>query len=441
MIKKTNNSKKRIEIIEVSTAQVDRSYKGIEEWRNAIKSAESKTSPRRKLLEDLYSEITLDTHLTSVLDKRRMKVTNTTIKFFNKDGKENEEVNKLIDTEGFEDMVKDILDSRFHGYSLLWFNDITDKKIDYKLIDRRHVRPEKKLIVKNHYDDNGIDYTDPLYSRFIVTAGKANDLGLLSKVAPWIIYKKGGVADWALYAQLLGIPFREFKYDGNDNEIKKKLEQIAKQTISAPYAVLPSTTELKIHENAGKSGSSNLFENFAKFADKQVSKAILHNVMTTDAEGGNYKGEVHQNSEKEVSMADKKFVIRILNEKLIPILDNFGFNLEGGWFSYEEKEQLTMTQRLAIDEKLAKIIDIDDEYFYDTYGIPKPKNTTKKDKSVETHDRASKKDESKKDLNDKGTDALNASQSPLLGGAGGGFSLKESWQQLLNFFSSKPSVE
>lgn len=377
MVKKKTPASPNIEVFKIELSQIDRSYKGIDEYRNALKAAESITNPRRKLLYDLYDEIKLDPHLSSIMEKRKLKVTNTTIKFFNKNGKENEEVNALLETEAAEAMIKDILDSRFFGYSLLWFNSISEDKIDYKLIPRAHVRPETHEVVEQVYDSEGVDYTDPLYSRFVLTAGQTKDLGLLIKAAPYVIYKKGDVADWSVFAQVFGTPFREFKYEGSDPKTKTMLETVAKNSVSAPYAITPTNTSMTIHDSNSKSGSSQLYKHLAEFCDDQNSKLILHNTMTTDAKGGNYKGDVHAKSEEEVSKADKRFVIRILEEKFKYILANFGFKVEGGYFAYEDKEQLTLKQRLEIDKELHGMISIDDDYFYETYNIPKPKNTKK----------------------------------------------------------------
>jgi hypothetical protein len=47
MAKKTTDNKP-IEIFNITLSQIDRGYKGIDEWRTAIKSAESIHNPRRK---------------------------------------------------------------------------------------------------------------------------------------------------------------------------------------------------------------------------------------------------------------------------------------------------------------------------------------------------------------------------------------------------------
>ncbi len=362
----------KIEVNNITLSNIDRSYKGIPQWRDAIKAAESVESPRRVRLYDLYEEAILDLHLTAVIEKRQMFVTNIPLKFFDKAGKEVDAINELIDTEAFEEMMKDLLNSRFFGHSLVWFDKIEGNQLEHRLIPRKHVDPKKGIVMKYQYDDTGIDYRQPPYNMYCMEAGRDNDLGLLSKASVAVIYKKGDVSDWSVYAQVFGAPFREYVYD--DPTARPQLEKVAKEQAVASYVVRPRNSEFKLHDTANKSGSSDLYSNLAKFCNDEISKLILLNTMTTDAQGGNYKGEVHANSEKEVAKADRRFMLRLLNEKLIPILEKFGYPVSGGRFGYEEQDGMTPKERLEFDLKLNNIAPLDEEYWYETYNRPRPKN-------------------------------------------------------------------
>ncbi|WP_053404985.1 DUF935 family protein [Persicobacter sp. CCB-QB2] len=376
--KKDNKKTHKIEVNNFTISNIDRSYKGIPEWRSAIKAAESADNPRRTLLYDLYEEVVLDLHLTALIEKRQMFVTNIPLKFFDKSGKEVEIINDLINTENFEEMMKDLIDCRFYGHSLIWFDSIEGKTLDYKLIPRKHVNPRKGIVMKHQYDDSGEQYREAPYNMYCLEAGKPDDLGLLSKAALAVIYKKGNVSDWSVFAQVFGAPFREYIYD--DPTARPQLEAIAKEQSAASYVVRPRNSEFKLHETTHKSGSSDLYSNLAKFCDEQNSKAILLNTMTTDAQGGNYKGEVHASSEKEVAKADRRFMLRLLNEKFIPILEKFGYAVAGGRFGYEEQDGMTPKERFEFDEKFSEKAPLDDDYWYETYNRPRPK---KKQKELE----------------------------------------------------------
>lgn len=363
-----------IKVFNVQLSHVDRTYKGIDEWRTALQYAESVHNPRRKQLYDLYKEIDLDPHLSAVMEKRRLNVSNTPVKFLDKSGKENDAINDIIEQSFFTEMIEDIIDSRFYGYSLLYFNHLSTDHTDYSILPREHVIPERGIVVKHVYDDTGIPYLKPPYSRYTIPVGQKKDLGLMLKAAPYVIYKKGDIADWSVYAQIFGTPFRKMTYDGHDLETKNKLEEIAANTGTAQWAVIPKQAELELIESKSQSGSSDLYKALAEFCDKQNSKLILGNTMTTDAEGGNYKGEVHEGVETKFSFADKRLVLNTLNTSFIRILENFGIPAAGGNFIFEEPDALSLDDYI----KLSKEIDFEPDFFYDKYNIPKPKGAATK---------------------------------------------------------------
>ena len=76
----------KIKVVNMTLAPIDRSYKGIEQWRNALRSAESQTNPQRKNLYDLYNEIALDPHMSAAITKRILNVLEREVKFFNAKG-------------------------------------------------------------------------------------------------------------------------------------------------------------------------------------------------------------------------------------------------------------------------------------------------------------------------------------------------------------------
>jgi phage gp29-like protein len=361
---------KKTEIPSITLQPIDRSYKGVDQWRAAIKAAEDLYYPSNKKKEDLFKEIKIDSHLTSIVGKRQDNITNRRLVFYNNDGSENEDITNLMDTEAAEDMIKDLLDSRFHGHTLLWFNSITKEKIDYKVIDRAHVRPSTKEVLNMPYDMHGVKYNEKPVSNYVLEAGKPGDLGLFIVCAIWVIYKKGGVADLALFAESFGSPFREYIYE--DPSVKAALEKAAQDTGAASYVVRPSNAEFKLHETTNKGGSKDLFIGLADLCDHQMSKAILRNTMTTDAVGGNYKGEVHEKSEKAVIKADKRYITRLLNEKFIPLLETFGIKAEGR-FSFEGDDPVDFKSQFEIDMKFVEKFEVDPEYYYKKYNQPIPK--------------------------------------------------------------------
>ncbi|MFI5218245.1 MAG: DUF935 family protein [Bacteroidia bacterium] len=358
-----------IQKIEVS--QNRRSSQDIDSWRNAIKSAESVFYPRRTLLYDLYSEILLDGHLTAVVEKRKLSVSNTPLLFI-QDGKANEEISGLIETENFLSLLGYVLESKIWGHSLIELS-FEDGTLMPQLIPRKHVIPEKGIILRNQNDVAGFNFRELPYMNFVLESGEKDSLGLLMKAAQYVIYKRGGFGDWAQYCELFGMPFRVAKYDGYDEKTRTDLENALKAAGSAAYIVIPKEADLNFIQN-NTTGSSILYDMLIDSCNKELSKLVLGQTMTTEASGAYAQAKVHHEVEKEILFADKLFVKNILNDKLIPLLRIHGYNVEGGKFIFQEKENIDKKTRLDMDLKLAKRIKIDDNYFYETYNIPLPKN-------------------------------------------------------------------
>ena len=156
---------------------VDRSRKDVGDWRDSHRAAESIYYPNRTRLLDLYSDVELDGHLSGLIMKRIETVLNKKLRFV-KNNKEVDDINKLIRTNEFRNVQKQILLSIFWGVSGMEF--IPGDKFQFKNIPRKHIKPEKKVIAINQTDYDGIPYEN-ISNIFVI--GEARELGELLKCA------------------------------------------------------------------------------------------------------------------------------------------------------------------------------------------------------------------------------------------------------------------
>ena len=368
---KHTKSKQQNIIQKIEVTQTRRTSQDIESWRNAIKNAESTFFPKRTLLYDLYNEILLDGHLSAVIEKRKLAVSNTPLCLVD-NGKVNEEITAMVSTENFISLLSYIVESRIWGHSLIELS-FDNGVLEPVLIPRKHVVPQKGMIIKNQSDTGGFTYREFPYTNYLLEVGESDSLGLLMKAAQYVIYKRGGFGDWAQYCELFGMPFRVAKYDGYDDKTRSDLESALKAAGSAAYIVIPKEAELNFIQN-NTQGSAILYDMLVDSCNKEMSKLILGQTMTTEASGAYAQAKIHLEVENEIHFADKLFVKNILNEKLIPLLQMHGFTVGKGKFIFQEKENIDKDTKLRMDLKLAERIKIDDSYFYETYNIPTPKN-------------------------------------------------------------------
>lgn len=99
--------------------------------------------------------------------------------------------------------------------------------------------------------------------------------------------------------------------------------------------------------------------------------------MTLDAEGGQYKGDIHEGSEAAVHKSDFRYVTNFLNTVFRRLLEVHGFNPGNGKFSFIVEEHICLKDRLDMDARLAEKIEIPLEYWYEKYNIPLPEGGAK----------------------------------------------------------------
>lgn len=372
MAKKTAPEKdQKLLISHIDLRQINRTTQDIVSWRNAIRSAESVLNPIRSTLYDLYFDILLDGQLESVVAKRITAITNSPLRYV-KDGKDIPLITDMIETQDFTFILTEILNSVFWGYTLLELQ-FTDTHIVPTLIPRKHVKPEFNLVTMHPFDMTGVNYLDPYYSKSILTAGHPKNLGLFVKVAQYVLYKRGGFGDWAQFAELFGMPFRKGKYQTYDEASRAALKSALEEAGSAAYIAIPEGTDIEITWPTG-TGSQDVHQKLIAECNAEISKTIVGQTMTTDNGSSRSQADVHAQVQDEIFQSDKRFVASVLNEQLRKLLALYYPGVDGGKFVFGEADYLEKNVKLDMDIKIATQVPVSDDYFYETYNIPKPEN-------------------------------------------------------------------
>ena len=356
----------------------------IQKFRNAQKSAES-TSKNRKDLYDMYKDALTDSVLSSIIQKRILSILNLDLRLINDKNEENIEFSKAVEKTFFENLLKFIIESKFWGYSLVeldWNIKTTGYENRSVLVPRQHVKSEFGLVVKNTSDTTGVNYFDELYKLTTLKAGDVNDLGILLSAVPWVIYKRKGFSDFAEFAEVFGMPTRIGEYD--TEEMKQALTDAFRSMGAAGSMALPKGSNIK-SESFNASGNTTIHETFRNACNEEMTIAILAQSMTTiEASSGGYAQSLTQSEQQAIiHKADRQFVLRVLNEQLIPILVSQGIAKENDYFSFIDAMNVDLTAKINIDVQLSNIIPINDDYFYETYKIPKPADYEKLKKEMQ----------------------------------------------------------
>ena len=363
MAKQTKKKEEQLVINQVVVQAPQRRVYDVGDWRSAMRSADI---GRAKSLYDLFDEILIDGLLADAIEKRTEAVLSAGVTFVNAQGEEVEEITDIINSSAGETMLRSILAQRFYGrsgFEVSFADGFTCQPFKPKYIDLQH-----QTILLNDVGDKSVSYTD---NSQILILGRPLDYGLLLKAAPFAIYKRGGFGDYAQWIELFGMPQRIGKYNTYDPASRALLEEAFKNAGSAPYLIIPKESDIETRE--GSSGSGASYDEFRKACNEEMLITILGQTLTTvqGERGARSLGEVHMEVEQNKHTGDVRFVERVLNERVIPMLEARGFNLQGGRFMFpKEAEPLTVADIVNLSE----IIQIPAAFVHDKYGIPMPKD-------------------------------------------------------------------
>ncbi|SDY55244.1 DUF935 domain-containing protein [Citreimonas salinaria] len=274
-----------------------------------------------------------DGHYLGVLGTRRRSVTQLeiTVKDASADPLDVEigaMVRDWLDRDELADELFDILDAIGKGYSfteIIW-----DTSEGQWMPDRLEYRDPRwfgfdRVDLKTPFlrGDNGEELPLPAF-KFIEARIKAKS-GLparsgLARVVLWpYLFKKYGERDWSIFSQTYGQPVRVGKFGpGATKEDRATLMRAVANIAGDMAAIIPESMQLEFVETGNLSASSSLYKDRAEFYDKQVSKAVLGQTATTDAEtGGLGSGKEHRLVQEDIERADAKALAAILNRDLV----------------------------------------------------------------------------------------------------------------------------
>ena len=345
-------------------------------YMSAIRSAEVIDYPRKEKLCDLYEDVKLDSHLFSVLRKQKAAVLSTPIQFM-RDGKLDEAMQQHIKSPWFLQFLGDLYDHEWEGVGGTLFQFYRDERgwINYTLIPRKNFDAINRVILHHQGDISGEswdDFDDLLY------IGKPRQIGNLAVAAFWVILKRNNVGDWADFAEIFGRPIREGTYNAWDEEARKKLVNDLAEMGGAGVLVHPDNTQLNLIQAQNVSGGGDLYEKLGTYCNNEISKAVTGNTLTTEAgdKGTQALGTVQKEGEEDINFFIKQSILNILNYEMTDTFARLGINTEGGEFFFVPPKSKNSQEKVNVLKTLKNdmMLPIDDDYLYEEFGIPKPKD-------------------------------------------------------------------
>jgi phage gp29-like protein len=167
--------------------------------------------------------------------------------------------------------------------------------------------------------------------KFIVHAAKAKSglpvRGGIARAAGWAyLFKNYVLKDWMTFAEVFGQPLRLGKYGpgATENDKQALLSAVANIGTDAA-AIIPESMLIEFVETR-QNGGAEVYEHFCDYLDRQVSKAVLGQTLTTEmprAGGGSRAAaQVHEAVRRDILESDARRLGATLTRDLVrPIVD------------------------------------------------------------------------------------------------------------------------
>ncbi len=246
-------------------------------------------------------------------------------------------VREMISAPTFvDDYVTDLLDALGKGYAIvetLW--DKSAKEwwpVAWKWRDQRFFQLDRRdgfhLRLKEEGSHYGIEL--PAYKFSIHRPKLKSGLPIrtgLARLAAWaFLFKSYTLKDWMAFLEVYGMPLRVGKYGASSShEERRVLIQAVRDLSSDAAAIIPKEMEIEFIEAAGGSGNA-VFAAKAEYLDRQISKGVLGQTMTTDDGSSFSQARIHENVRHDIARADARQLALTANRDLIvPFVEiNFG---------------------------------------------------------------------------------------------------------------------
>ena len=191
----------------------------------------------------------------------------------------------------------------------------------------------------------------------------------------WIC-KLYALKDWMAFAEVFGMPLRLGRYGPNaSREDVAVLKRAVANIGTDAAAVLPDSMKIEFKEAAKGQGGADVFERLCDYLDKQMSKAILGQTMTTDNGGSLAQAKVHNEVRLDILAADAKGLAQTLNRDLVkPFIDlNFGPQKRYPKMVIKVPKPENITALTAALKDLVPLgLEVEQSVIRDMIGIPEP---------------------------------------------------------------------
>jgi len=338
----------------------------------------------------LYDEVDRDAHAGSVLQTRYLAVAGLEWEVIPADESAKAQaiadfVREAVDGCNFTQAIQELMQAVLYGFyvaEVLWTARQDGAWVPKKLIAKHPRRfcftTERELRLLT---PASMVTGEPVPERKFITFtyGSSDNpygKGLGQKLWWPVWFKKNGIKFWLIFLDKWGSPTAVGKYPAGATKEQKDMLLEAIEAIRQETGVtIPESMVIDLLE-ASRSGNIT-HESLCEYMDRQISKAVLGQTLTTEVgERGSYSAsQTHDEVRNEIRNADSDLLCERLNETLVRWLVDLNFpDRLYPWLDLRTEEKADLKARAETDRIVVREmgLPVAVDYFYDTYGYPKP---------------------------------------------------------------------
>jgi hypothetical protein len=323
----------------------------VKQWKNAWTLSKS-DDPKTFQLQLLFAnEILQDLILTSQMNNRINKSLATAFSLKQKKSGEadEEQTTKIKQSSAIRLVISEILMSEYLGYSMVEIhmikNEQGEDELTLSVIPRENFVPSTGKFYFDYTEDKFIEYRKVAEYGTNLLEFDSNEIGLINKIVPHVLFKKFALSCWSELCEIFGIPPRVLQTDTQNPAMLNRAKAMMMDTGAAAWYIIDESE--KIEWANGVATNGDVFKQLIACENNEISMGISGAIISQDTTNGNRsKDESARSVLQELVDSDLIRVEQLMNEKVIPALIRLGFIKGDLRFEFDATEDLsTLWQR------------------------------------------------------------------------------------------------
>lgn len=292
-----------------------------------------------------------------------------------KDGKFSRDADESRKAQGiqFEKIIQGIIEAKLYGYSLIEILPDVDTTTgllrEVNLIERRNVLADQNRVVqRQHQWLPGWDLESQQYRNNYILINSGG-FGLFAATTPLILAQKYTMSNWVNFSHTYGQPIIHGKTIAEDAVSRKRLASKIASAATNKVLVTGKDDEIDIKAFT-MSNSEKIYDSLIAYVNKEVSNLILGSESMAGATQS-YVGstKAHEDIFRARVKNYRKYIENIMNERIIPVLQYWGYIAPNMVFKYNNKIDMSTEDKIKIFDVLTDKYEVDPEVINMEWGI------------------------------------------------------------------------